>query len=346
MDILDVLELIKVRIEALNPVPEKFLISRGNANGFEELVPEIVDVLSKEIEPLEFDVHYGHHFPDMDLILHGKKYGLELKSRNNGSWDTNGNSVFESITDENYEEIYLLFGTHRKGTPRLQVKYRPYWQATAAITVTHSPRFKINMNATESVFESAAEYASLREMTEVEKIGFLQSYLKKNTAGAKWFVPQASGTVKPTPLNDLEPIAKAKVVCEAMIVYPQDLLRKSGKYTRSHEYFLLTYFYYSGSIRDFFSAGGRWDKNGIKLPQVMKRMHLSRDLLIEMLETANEEFKDLAYQSWSELDLKLPKKNFKRDYFTVIDYLGKREFHELLKSADISRLSEILGFSS
>jgi len=111
LNIDDVLELVKIKIEKLNPVPERYLVSRGNVNGFEELVPEIVDEIISETSGninLESVVHYGKYFPDMDLILNGIRYGLELKSRNNGSWDVPGNSVFERVSDQNYEEIFKV----------------------------------------------------------------------------------------------------------------------------------------------------------------------------------------------------------------------------------------------
>jgi len=342
MTIYDVLEMIRVRIEALNPVPEEYLISRGNANGFEELVPRIVDRISQEVDELEFDVHYGHHFPDMDLVLNGVKYGLELKSRNNGAWDTNGNSVFESITDVAYEEMFILFGTHVKGIPRLKVKYKPYWQATTTINVTHSPRFKINMNSEESVFKSSEEYAKLREMTDKEKVSFLQSYLKQNTSGVKWFVPQEENALKPTNLNSMPQNVKSQMTAEVLILFPQDFIQLSANYNRSAEHLILNHFYYSSSFRDFFSAGGKWDYNGVPLPQIFKRISGNRKDIISILENANEDFQKLAYDSWIDVPVSVTKNNFKADYNAVIDYLGKQTFSKLLEEAQIKKLSDIL----
>lgn len=110
MNIYDVLELIKIKIENLNPVPTEYLISRGNANGFEDLLPMIVDEVISELKDdikLESVVHYGKNFPDMDLILNDVRYGVELESRNNGSWDVPGNSVFESVSEQNYTKSIL-----------------------------------------------------------------------------------------------------------------------------------------------------------------------------------------------------------------------------------------------
>ena len=110
-----------------------------------------------------------------------KKYGLELKSRKKSQWTTNGNSVFESITDEDYSEIYLLFGSLNNDESAYQVQYKPYWEVTTGIAVTHSPRFKIDMRAeiTDSVFKDSDEYFKLREMTEPERIAFFAGISKK-----------------------------------------------------------------------------------------------------------------------------------------------------------------------
>lgn len=349
VDIIYVLELIKNKIESINPVPEEYLVSKGSYNGFENLVPVIAEQISKEIDgDLKVVSHLGHHFPDMDLILNGVKYGIELKSRNNGSWDTNGNSVFESISEKEYEEIFLLFGTSKKGIPRIKIRYAPYWQVTSSITVTHSPRFKINMDTESSVFTSSDEYEKLRNFTEKEKVMFLQNYLKTNTTGVKWFVPQDDNTIKPTSLNSLDSKLKEKISAEIFILYPQDLLSTitSGAlrsdYSRSAEFLIMNYYYYSSSFRDFFSAGGKWEYNDVKFPQVIKRIYEHRQTIIETLENANSAFKELAYDSWNELNLSLGKVSFIDDYKKVLDYLGKQSFPTELKESRVNNLSNLL----
>lgn len=348
LNIYDVLELIKIKIEGLNPVPSRYLISRGNANGFEELVPEIVDEISSEIKEqatLKSVVHYGKNFPDMDLILDDVRYGLELKSRNNGSWDVPGNSVFESVSDQNYEEIFLLFGSHKKGIPQIKIKYRPYWEVTAGIAVTHSPRFKINMNATESVFETSEDYKKLQNMPEEEKIMFLQSHLRNNTTGLKWFVPPTPHTIKPINLNSMKLEVKAQVISEVLVLYPQDLLNQPrGIYRRSTEHVLVSHFYYRSSFRDFFSASGKWEVNGVHFPKVLNRLYDNREIILDIIKNANTDFKELALASWSDfLDFTFTEEPFKDRYFIILDKIGEQHFAELLNDAKINRLSDFLS---
>ncbi|WP_054745673.1 hypothetical protein [Amylolactobacillus amylophilus] len=268
MNIFDVLNLFKSKIEDLNPINKKYLISRGNQNGFEDLVPEIAETIKTEISDttiFDYKVHLGHHFPDMDLIVNGDCFGLELKSRSNGSWDTNGNSVFESITDEDYQDIFLLFGSKEPGKDHLLVRFDYYWKVTSAINVTHSPRFKINMDTNESVFKDAQEYYQLRDKTEMEKVAFLQNYLKEHTTGTKWFVPQdsSSESIKPTSLNLLPQNIQNQVKAEVLVLFPQDLITsKKANYARAHEFIITNHFYYSSSFRDFFFC---WWKMGKKI---------------------------------------------------------------------------------
>ena len=343
MNINDVLWMLQRKIEAINPVPEDFLVSKGNYNGFEKLVPLMLnEMVGQVVSDFAFEINYGHHFPDIDLILNGERFGLELKSRNNGSWDTAGNSVFEKVSGEDYKEIFLFFGSHKKGAPQIKVKYRPYWETASAISVTHSPRFKINMDAKESVFASAEEYKKLQIMSDVDKITFLQNYLRDNTTGLKWFIPPEPDAVKPTAISALDKRSQQKVISEILILFPQDLLKPRSDYSRSAEHLIMTYFYYSNSFRDFFSASGKWNFDNAKFPQIVKRIYDNRLMIFELLEGANEAFQELAYQLWEEQGMDFKKDNFKDDYLITLDELGRLHIYEELQKTSLSTLSEIL----
>lgn len=137
-----------------------------------------------------------------------------------------------------------MFGSHKKGVPQIKIKYRHYLEVTAGIAVTHSPRFKINMNTQESVFDSLEDYQKLQNMRDEEKIMFLQNYLRNKTSDLKWFVPPTPDTIKPSHLNTLSEEVKSQVISEVLILYPQDLLKPRGNnYTRTIEYLLVSLFY-------------------------------------------------------------------------------------------------------
>lgn len=350
MNINDVLELIRKKIESINPVEDRFLRSKGNDNGFEELFPIIANEVADELAPqntLIVEPYLGHRFPDVDLSFNGIKYGIELKSRNNGSWSTNGNSVFESITGEGYEEIFIFFASQVPKEKRLLVKFAPYWQALSNIKVTHSPRFTINMDGSQnSVFSSKEEYNSLRTMNEQEKIQFLQSYLKEHSIGAKWYIAPTE-TISPTKFSDLSSSKqKDQLVAELLILFPDDLLigNSRDKYTRSAEYLLETYYIYNKSFRDVFSAGGVYTFNEIYFPKIIGTFVSLKEPLSQTLYNASDDFFKLAKECWAiNLPIDLISDNLYDSYANILDYLGSKEpYSQLLVRAKISNLSTIV----
>lgn len=349
MNIENILDLLRLKIEAINPLEPKFLRSNGSDNGFEELVPLIIEEIISELPSqnvLIFEVHYGHHFPDMDLTFNGIKYGLELKYRKNGSWSTNGNSVLETITGEDYEEIYLLFGSKISNENRLLIKYAPYWQTTSNIKVTHSPRFTINMNdSNESVFVTKEDYDLLRKMDESEKISFIQHYLKENSIGAKWYT-SSNETVPPTQFNELTIEKKNQIKAELLILFPDDLLVGSSrtKYNRSAEYILDSYYIYNKSIRDLFSSGGVYLYAGLEFPKILGTLVSLQENLTSTLENASKDFFDLCIVTWSQnMPTHLVEDSLYESYKNILNYIGnQRPYKQLLGEINIANLSEIV----
>ena len=224
------------------------------------------------------------------------------------------------------------------------IRYDYYWKVTAAINVTHSPRFKINMNTTSSVFASADDYYNLRDKNEQEKVIFLQNYLKENTNGVKWFVPQDSSTdsIKPTSLNLLPTEIQEQIKAEVLVLFPQDLITsKRADYARASEFIITNHFYYSSSFRDFFSAGGKWTYNLVKFPQSIETFHNVREKIHDILANANDDFIKLAYHSWENLPIEMSG-NFTDDYIQVINVIGDLNFSSELHKSNLIRLSNLL----
>ena len=349
MNIVDVLDEIRKKIESIVPLEDRFLRSNGNDNGFEELFPIIVKEVSEEIAPqnvLQFNVHLGHHFPDVDLILDGVKYGVELKSRGNGSWNTNGNSVFESITGEGYNEIYLMFGSKVPREKRFLVKFAPYWEVTSSIKVTHSPRFTIDMeNYGESVFESKEEYEFLRSMDEIEKVRFVQKFLKEHSGGAKWYTAPDE-IVLPTKFSAMPSPKQHQLQTELIILFPDDLLHGSNltKYTRSAEYLLESYYVYNTALRDTFSSGGVYTFNNTKFPKMIGTFVTFKELIIQTLNDASDDFFELCKKNWSKnIPPDLISDNLYDSYKKVLNYLGRKDpYNKLLEQAKVENLSEMI----
>lgn len=78
-------------------------------------------------------------FPD---IVAGEAYGVEVKQTKEDRWSSTGSSIVESTRSKGIDRIYLLFGK-MGGNP--EFKCRPYEECMEDIAVTHSPRYRINM---------------------------------------------------------------------------------------------------------------------------------------------------------------------------------------------------------
>lgn len=347
--IIELLNMIKKEIESCVPIPDEYTVSRGNKNGFEELVPLVLEKIKKQ-NGLDFhyDIHLGHHFPDIDILISGVKYGIELKSRNNSEWSTNGNSVFESITGENYEEIYILFGSLNQKKQRFMIRHAPYWSVTSDIKVTHSPRFLINMNTADSVFEDSSDYIVLRNSSEDEKISFLQNYLKDNAKGDKWYTSDSKKAINPIQLKDVDKKISNRVLIESVILYPQDFFMSKDNYTqiksdysRASEYIISNYFYYSTGFRDHFSAGGQWEYQANHYPKFFKKLHENRNLINHILISATEDFKNDCLRSWEEVNI-TPVSCFSEYFYAVIDDLGRKNFPNHIVNLRDSKLSSLI----
>lgn len=342
---------IKTFIEALIQEIETFTVtpnhmkSNSSYNGFEYLVSEILENKFQNFQDIVIKENFGHYFPDIDILTNNKKYGIELKSRTDGSWNNNGGSVFESISSNDYEEIYVLFGTINKKKKEIhyQARYAPYWTVTEAIKVTHKPRYYINMNTDNSIFSSSDEYSTVREMDELEKNNYVQQVLKKSANKAQWYISDAeSDAVEPTLFNSLPNEIKNSVLAEIIILFPQDLLKNRSSYHNATKYMLSTYFYYSPSVRDPFSAGGQTSINGERFPQIINRLCELKCELLEVLTQQSPDFQQKAYDSWNTLNIPLLKNDFSHDFFTVLNHCGNLFICDNLVNINTAKLSDII----
>lgn len=350
MDIQKLLSELKTRIESRTNLAPKYLASRGNDNGFERLVPEVLMEIQSDY-PNAFTVktNFGHFFPDITVTMNGKHYGLELKSRQDGTWTTNGNSVFESISSTDISEIFLLFGSRKKKLPQYEVRFKPYWATLSAIAVTHSPRFSINMDARDTVFKSALDYRRLREDDEQGKVRFVQHYLIAHADPSKWFIPNEKDFV-PTIINNVSKAERKPYLLQAMILYPQDLLTfKSADYERIALFYFNSYYMISYSLRDLFSAGGAWPFSPKPLPHIFGEYYNNSSELKKILADPPKGFEKLAYESWNELklgphglELSEPG-NFLTHFREVLDFLGSENQNRELRQISDKSLSQILS---
>lgn len=354
MNLIDnVLEELKKEITSRKNLSSKYLESKGNSNGFEKLMQdEIIDEFNSKASSLfqkniKLIPQFKHHFPDIDLKIDDDLFGIELKSRNNGSWNTLGGSVIESISDDNYKEIYLLFATFNKkqGDTEYQVRYMPYWQAADAIKVTHSPRFEINLDATNHVFSSNDDYKRLRQMNEKDTIKFIQDALKESTKKLTWYA-SLNNEVPPTRFKDLNPVTQNEIMAEILILFPRDLLRTKSNgdanalYSNLQDYLITQHYVFF--TRDQFSAGGQKKFQGVKFPKIIyKYAHEYKAPILNLLNNNDPDFSNLAYDKW-QWDPSVPKTTLEQDFKKVLDICGNRYLSKYLSNTNTSKLSDLI----
>lgn len=356
-------ELLDELVKEINnqaPLDPKYLKSNGNANGFEDLFKDkIITEFNAKMksdypkEIIELKGNFGHQFPDLDLKINDKLYGIELKSKKDGTWQTQGGSVFETTSKISYEEIYVLFATFNasKHENKYKLRYAPYWEVADAIKVTHSPRVHLNLDTSESVFKSNQEYKSFRNLKKSDQNKKVQDILKETTSRSVWYIIE-DNTIEPTAYSDLDASQRNKVYVESLLLFPWDLFKQpKGNYENVTKYFLSQYFIISSSMRDKYTAGGRISlkvANGtnspdkkVSFPQIFKRYIEHREELIELLNSMNDELLAEAYKFW-----KLPKSNKERkpfdDFKTVLDNVGKKYYSEELSKIPYTSLSEFI----
>ncbi|HUD44380.1 MAG TPA: hypothetical protein VMR41_02455 [Patescibacteria group bacterium] len=210
----------------------------------------------------EFDGHVvqtgPHAFPD---IIAKKYFGLEVKVTKDNKWSSTGNSILETTRVDDVERIYMFFGKLAGG---VDIKYRPYQDCLYDIGVTHSPRYKIDMDLAEghTIFDKmGVPYDVLRK--EENPIARIKDYYRKQLQDGEelWWIDSQveEKAVSPIirPFRMLIRSEQEKFITETMILFPEIFGRSQTKYERPAAYLITDYNAVSSSLRDIFTAGGQ-----------------------------------------------------------------------------------------
>ena len=219
----------------------------------------------------------AHAFPD---IIANKYFGIEVKMTVNDHWTSTGNSVLESSRIEDVERIYIMFG---KFGGKLDIRFRLYQECLPEVSVTHSPRYRINMDLPKgkSIFDKIGiDYDVLRkDINPIQKIkNYYRSLLKDGEE--LWWIDQDAedGAVSPIikPYRNLSDKEKENFIVEAMILFPEMFGTSSTKFERAAAYLIAEYNAVSANLRDLFTAGGqvklRINGKSIWVPQLAYRL--------------------------------------------------------------------------
>ncbi|MDP2649298.1 MAG: hypothetical protein Q8P10_00480 [bacterium] len=218
-------------------------------------------------------------FPD---IIANRYFGVEVKMTANDHWTSTGNSVLESSRIEDVERIYIVFG---KMGGKLDIRYRLYQECLPEVSVTHSPRYRINMDLPpgKSIFDKiGVDYDTLRkDANSIQKIKeYYRSQLKEGEE--LWWIDQESDdkAVSPIirPFRGLSEKERENFVVEAMILFPEMFGNSTTKFERAAAYLIAEYNAVSANLRDLFTAGGqvklKTKRKNVVVPQLAYRLHV------------------------------------------------------------------------
>ncbi|MCC6323556.1 hypothetical protein IT400_02060 [Candidatus Nomurabacteria bacterium] len=228
-----------------------------------------------------------HAFPD---IIARKFFGLEVKMTIGDKWVSTGNSVLETTRIEDVQTIYMFFGKFGSG---FEVKYRKYQECLYEVGVTHSPRYKIDMDlpSGKSIFDKIGiEYNIFRN--DENSIKRLKDYYRKQLKDGEelWWIDSTSEEKSVSPviksLKLLDEKTKENFINEVYVLFPEIFGNSSVKFERAAAYLITGYNAVSSNLRDSFTAGGKVDlkinSKTLKVPQIFKRFSM-RATEIKML---------------------------------------------------------------
>lgn len=238
----------------------------------------------------------GASFPD---IVANKYYGVEVKSTNKNHWKSIGSSILESTRDQKVERIYLTFG--KLGLP-IAFRSRPYEECLSGISVTHYPRYQIDMelNQGETIFDKMGiPYDSLRKMD--NPVAPVSKYYKSQLKEGEslWWASDSDVESSEVPAtvklwSALSPNEKTHFTVQGYALFPEILSRGNNKKYQRYALWLATNCgIINTNIRDQFSAGGQVNVltingNFEKMPAAFGKIKKNRDLIIETILSSSE----------------------------------------------------------
>lgn len=238
----------------------------------------------------------GSSFPD---IIANRFYGVEVKSTIKNQWKSIGSSILESTRDANVERIFLTFG--KLGAP-VSFMSRPYEECLSGISVTHYPRYQIDMNLPqgETIFDKMGiSYDELRNLK--NPVAPVSKYYKSklNPGESLWWASDDVEETAAPPIlrlwTSLSAEQKNHYTVQGYALFPEILSYHSAtKYQRYALWLATSCGIINTNIRDQFSAGGKVTiitdhATYEKIPAAFGRIYKTRDLIVETIMDSSEQ---------------------------------------------------------
>ena len=265
-----------------------------------ELEIDVYEALNRCAKNTPFDgtiqLVSGASFPD---IVANRFYGVEVKSTNKNHWKSIGSSILESTRISDVERIFLTFG--KLGKP-IEFRSRPYEECLYGISVTHYPRYQIDMELKqgETIFDKmGVSYDELRKMD--NPVAPVSKYYKSllKPGESLWWAADDNIEESAVPATvrlwtALSPEQKLYYTVQGYALFPEILTQGSTtKYQRYALWLATKCGIINTNIRDQFSAGGKVTintPNGIfeGVPAAFGRIQKNASLIVDTIISANE----------------------------------------------------------
>lgn len=243
----------------------------------------------------------GQRFPD---IIAEKYYGIEVKMTKKDHWTSVGGSIVESTRDKFVEDIYVLFAKMGGSYPEFMC--RPYQEVMSDITVTHSPRYLIDMKLDDgqTIFDKMnVSYDDLRtDPYSIDKIRdyYRQKAVENNKQQMPWWITTENSdegkSMNVSLWNSLSFDERKRLKAMCMILFPEAMNPKGDKkkYNQTTLWLCSYKQIVMPNVRDLYTAGGQithidGEKLEIKLPQIINQIVSFSDYIKEMLENPSME---------------------------------------------------------
>lgn len=281
-------------LEATSNTDPHRIAACKSGEDFEVCVVDAVRIVLTEFG-ITASVRYtpgSHGFPDIVIeFSNGDKYGIEVKSSSSAtskSWRMNGNSILGS-TKEDVIDTYILFGKTAMGNQGF--RFRRYEDAVANVTVTHSPRYAIDMELSPHETFFAKSGLTYKQISEDENpIGLITSYFKSQGQRAWWLAESTPAAIRM--FTDISDADQSEMLGYCFAHFPEVFSNSSQKFHRSAMWLITDRSVVSPSLRDSFTAGGRFDidlygTSYNNLPQIFHNLRIHRIAFTHALECAS-----------------------------------------------------------
>ncbi len=275
-------------------------------NALHEIAPQT------PFRPEEIKLVSGAKFPDIQAEHY---YGVEVKTTKSNTWKSVGGSIIESTRIEDVTTIYMLFA--KLGGDFAEFRLKPYESCLDNISLTHQPRYLIDMELEEkkcsNIFQKMEiDYNTFRVLDEDKKIQRVRQYFRSITKRGKemawWIGTEESETSVPMTirfLNNLSPEEKKQVMVRMFILFPELFGNlPQTKYKRASLWLCSRQSLICSNIRDFFTSGGKVKEIGTHrfdhaAPQILKRLYDNRDEVLALLSRPDKALADDISDLWT-----------------------------------------------